>query len=208
MIIDCKCNEFVDKLASSEPVPGGGGASALAGALGTALGSMVANLTMGKKKYQHVQDDIKRILKDARQLQLELMSLVDKDAKAFEPLSKAYGLPKDTEEERKKRDEIMEQALRQACSVPLEIMERAVEAIALHEELVEKGSKLAISDVGVGVLLCKAALMGGSLNVYINTKLMKDREYAEKINARADKMLEEAVSRADSVYKEVQRKIR
>ena len=208
MIIDCKCNEFVDKLASSEPVPGGGGASALAGALGTALGSMVANLTMGKKKYQHVQDDIKRILKDARQLQLELMSLVDKDAKAFEPLSKAYGLPKGTEEERKKRDEIMEQALRQACSVPLEIMERAVEAIALHEELVEKGSKLAISDVGVGVLLCKAALMGGSLNVYINTKLMKDREYAEKINARADKMLEEAVSRADSVYKEVQRKIR
>ncbi len=208
MIIDCNCNEFVDKLASGAPVPGGGGASALAGALGTALGSMVANLTMGKKKYQHVQDDIKRILKDARQLQLELMSLVDKDAKAFEPLSKAYGLPKDTEEERKKRDEIMEQALRQACSVPLEIMERAVEAIALHEELVEKGSKLAISDVGVGVLLCKAALMGGSLNVYINTKLMKDREYAEKINARADKMLEEAVSRADSVYKEVQRKIR
>ncbi len=208
MITNCNCNEFVDKLASGAPVPGGGGASALAGALGTALGSMVGNLTLGKKKYQDVEDDIKRILKDAQELQQQLMTLIEKDAQVFGPLSKAYGLPRNTEEEKKKRNEIMEQALRQACSVPLEIMEKAIEAIALHEELVSKGSKLAISDVGVGVLLCKAAVMGGSLNVFINTKLMKDREYADRINARADRMLEDAIDRADRVYKEVEQKIR
>jgi len=206
--IEYSCKEFTDALASGAPVPGGGGASALVGALGTALGSMVGNLTLGKKKYESVQDDIKAILEKAQLLKEQLLSLVDKDAEVFEPLSKAYGLPKNTEEEKRKRDEIMENALRMACSVPVEIMEKAMEAIALHEELATKGSRIAISDVGVGVLLCKSALMGASLNVFINTKLMKDRQYADEINSRVDEMLKSGIKRADAVYMEVESGLR
>ncbi len=208
MYIEYSCKEFTDALASGAPVPGGGGASALVGALGTALGSMVGNLTLGKKKYESVQDDIKAILEKAQLLKEQLLSLVDKDAEVFEPLSKAYGLPKNTEEEKRKRDEIMENALRMACSVPVEIMEKAMEAIALHEELATKGSRIAISDVGVGVLLCKSALMGASLNVFINTKLMKDRQYADEINSRVDEMLKSGIKRADAVYMEVESGLR
>ncbi|NSW89801.1 MAG: cyclodeaminase/cyclohydrolase family protein [Firmicutes bacterium] len=204
MLTGKTCREFVDILASREPVPGGGGASAFVGALGMALGSMVGNLTLGKKKYADVQEDIQAILKKAEILQEELITLVEKDAEVFEPLSKAYGLPKNTEEEKKRRDEVMEEALRTACSVPLQIMEKSLEAIELHEELALKGTRIAISDVGVGVLFCKSALMGASLNVFINTKMMKDREYAAKINKRVEEMLEEGKKRADRVYNEVE----
>jgi len=203
-MLEKSCIEFTDMLASGAPVPGGGGASAMVGALGTALGSMVGNLTLGKKKYESVQEDIKVILEKAKVLQQKLLTLVEKDAEVFEPLSKAYGLPRNTEEEKKKRDEVMEEALKLACSVPIEIMEKSLEAIALHEELAVKGTRLAISDVGVGVLFCKSALMGASLNVFINTKLMKDREYAQSINGTTEKMLEEGMTKADRIYSEVE----
>ena len=208
MITDKNCKEFINILSSKEPVPGGGGASALVGAIGMALGSMVGNLTLGKKKYENFQDDIKIILQKAKELQDELVMLVEKDAEVFEPLSKAYGLPKNTEEEKAKRNVIMEEALRKACSVPLEIMRKTLETIELHEQLLMKGTKLAISDVGVGVIFCKSALMGASLNVFINTKLMKDRLYAEKINNETEKMLREGTERADRIYKAVEQEVR
>ncbi|HHW30417.1 MAG TPA: cyclodeaminase/cyclohydrolase family protein [Clostridiaceae bacterium] len=203
-MVEKSCKEFVEMLASSAPVPGGGGASAMVGSLGVALASMVGNLTLGKKKYEHFQDDIKRILEKAKELQKELLLLVEKDAEVFEPLSKAYGLPKNTEEERKIKDEILENALKSACSVPIEIMKKSLEAIYLHEELLTKGSRIVLSDVGVGVLFCKASLVGASLNVFINTKMMKDREYASKINEEAIKMLEEGKEKADAVYTAVE----
>lgn len=208
MIIDRDCNEFLDILASFAPVPGGGGASAFAGAMGIALGSMVGNLTLGKKKYEAVQEDIKQILIKADKLRCEFQELVQKDADVFEPLSKAYGLPKNTDEEKKHKEEVMEKALKQACAVPLKIMEKALEAISLHGELAEKGTKIAISDVGVGVLFCKSALIGASLNVFINTKLMKDREYADSINKKAEEMIAEGSSNADSIYSRVEAQIK
>jgi formiminotetrahydrofolate cyclodeaminase len=204
MMTEKSCIEFINDLSSAAPVPGGGGASALTGALGVALGSMVGNLTLGKKKYENVQEDITVILKKAEVLQKELITLVEEDAKVFEPLSKAYGLPKNTEEEKAKKEEVLEDALRIACSVPIKIMEKSMEAIALHEELVKKGTRIAISDVGVGVLFCKSSLMGASLNVYINTKLMKDKEYSDNINRMTEIMLKEGIERADKVYSEVE----
>ena len=208
MIIERNCSDFLEILASSAPVPGGGGASAFVGALGVALGSMVGNLTTGKKKYEHVQNDIKLILGKAEKLQEEFIDLVEKDAKVFEPLSKAYGLPKNTDEEKKIKEEVMEKALKQACGVPLEMMEKALEAMTLHEELAEKGTRIAISDVGVGILFCKSALMGASLNVFINTKLMKDREIAETINAKAEAMILEGTAKADRIYNKVEAMIK
>lgn len=208
MLTKKSCIEFADALASSAPVPGGGGASAMVGALGIALGSMVGNLTLGRKKYLDVQEDIKIILAKAKILQSELLSLVEKDAEVFEPLSKAYGLPKSTEDEIKKRDEIMEEALRLASSVPIEIMEKTMETIELHEELEAKGTKIAISDVGVGVLFCKSAFMGAALNVFINTKLMKDRKYADQINAKVDELLQNGIEKADKIYRAVENSLR
>ncbi len=203
-MVEKSCTEFISVLASSAPVPGGGGASAMVGAIGVALGGMVGNLTLGKKKYENVQEDIKRILDKAAVIQSELIQLVEKDAEVFEPLSKAYGLPRNTDEEKAKRDEVLESALKLACSVPVMIMEKAIEAISLHEELAGKGTRLAISDVGVGVLFCKAALQGASLNVFINTKLMKDRDYAQKMNRRTEEMLDDGIRRSDKVFAEVE----
>ena len=208
MITNKSCMEFLAELSSAAPVPGGGGASAMVGAMGGALGSMVANLTLGKKKYASVQADIEIIVNKAEALRNELVLLVDKDAEVFEPLSKAYGLPKNTDEEKRVKQETLERALRLACSVPLEIMHKAIQAMALHEELAQKGTKIAISDVGVGVLFCKSALMGASLNVFINTKLMKDRLYAEDVNQKAQAMLTEGMTKADRIYQAVEDAIR
>lgn len=176
-------------LAGAAPVPGGGGASALAGALGMALGNMVGSLTLGKKKYADVQVDIIKLKARADGLQRELLDLVRRDAEAFEPLARAYGLPKDSEAEKAEKAKVMEAALRAAAAVPLEIMEKCGEAICLLEAFGEKGTAIAISDVGVGAALCGAALEGAALNVFINTKAMADAAFAEEMNRRAQALL-------------------
>ena len=165
------CTEFVEVLASKAPVPGGGGASALVGAVGTALGNMVGSLTVGKKKYADVEDEMWELKAKCDQLQKDFLRLIERDAEVFEPLSKAYGMPRETEEEKAEKARVMEIVLKDACSVPMEIMEKCCEAIELIVEFGAKGSKLAISDAGVGAAFCKAALKGASLNVYINTEI-------------------------------------
>lgn len=207
MFIEYSCVDFTDRLSSKSPVPGGGGASAMVGALGIALGSMVCNYTIGKKKYKNVEEDVRLVLQKAKKLQDEYLELVDRDAEVFKPLSRAYKMPKKTKEERIKKAETMEQSLKNACTVPLRIMEISHEAINLHEELANKGSKIVISDVGVGVLFCKAALQGGSLNVYINTSSIKDTEFVEKANKKAMKLLDKGIQKADRVYENIQNKI-
>lgn len=197
------CESFIQVLASKKPVPGGGGAAALAGAIGTALGNMVGSLTLGKKKYADVQDDIVSLKAKANLLQDELLALVRRDAEVFEPLSRAYGLPKETEEEKAEKARVMEEALREACSVPVEIMEKCCAAIELHREFAAKGAAIAISDVGCGVTLCRAALQAASLNVFINTKSMADRAYAEEINGKANGLLRDYVAQADEIYAQV-----
>ena len=127
----------------------------------------------------------------------------ERDAEVFEPLSKAYGMPRETEEEKAEKARVMEIVLKDACSVPMEIMEKCCEAIELIVEFGAKGSKLAISDAGVGAAFCKAALKGASLNVYINTKSMADREYAEELNKKADAMLEKYTKIADETFESV-----
>lgn len=201
------CESFIEKLASKNPIPGGGGASALVGAIGIALGSMVGSLTVGKKKYADVEQDILKIKEKSNLLQNRLLNLVEQDAIAFEPLSKAYGLPKETEEQKAAKQQVMEKALKEACEVPLEIMRVCCEAIVLLEEYTEKGSAIAISDAGVGAVCCKSALMGASLNVLINVNSMTDKEYAEKTRKEMDSLLLEYTKRADAVYEKVVKKI-
>lgn len=198
------CERFTALLASESPVPGGGGAAALVGAVGTALGNMVGSLTLGKKKYADVQEDIERLNGEAGALQAELLELITRDAEVFEPLSRAYGLPKDTPEALAEKERVMEQALRECCEVPLRLMALCGRAIELHGEYEKKGSAIAISDVGCGVACCSAALRSASLNVYINTKSMKDRAFAEEANARAAALISKYVPLADEIFARVE----
>lgn len=203
MMLEMKTTEFLEHLSSREPVPGGGGASAAVGAFGAALGMMVAALTVGKKKYKDAEEEIAAASEELGRLKDRLIRLTDKDAEAFEPLSKAYGLPRNTEEEQKIRDQVMEEALGQASMVPLEIMETVLSTMDLLKIMGEKGSTLARSDVGAGILFAQAALEGASLNVFINTRLMKDRRRAEELNSRAEQMIEEGSRKKEAIYRQV-----
>ena len=203
MFTEGSLEDFVKVLGSEAPVPGGGGAAALVGAVGVALGNMVASLTVGKKKYADVENEMISLGSKANILQSELLELVEKDAKAFEPLAKAYGLPKETEEQKAEKARILEEALRIACTAPIEIMEKCCIAIDMQREFALKGSALAVSDAGVGVEFCKAALKGASLNVFINTKAMTDREYAERVNRQTNAILEKYTRDADEIFDSV-----
>lgn len=203
-MVSMRCVDFADVLASKAPVPGGGGASALVGALGVALGNMVGSLTVGKKKYAAVEADILAAMEKAEALRKKLLCLVDEDAEAFGPLSKAYGIPRDDPI----RETAMEDALKTAYEVPMVIMRTVCLAIDLMMEFAEKGTALAISDAGVGAVCCKAALQGASLNVFINTKLMKNREYALAVEKEASGMLGRYCALADHIYDTVVGKIR
>lgn len=202
--VDKTCTEFVEALSTKAAVPGGGGAAALAGAIGAALGSMVCNLTIGKRKYAENEEKIKLILERAKELEKELMKMIDDDAECFLPLSKAYGMKANTEEEKKIKQETLEKALKDACGVPIQIVKTAFEAIKLHEELVDIGSRLAISDVGVGVQCLRAALISGQLNVLINITSIKDEQYVEGVRKETEPLVKEGSEIADKVYNKVE----
>lgn len=192
-------DKFLAELASSAPTPGGGGAAALCGALGIALGNMVGNLTLGKKKYADVQEDITALNSRAEALRADFAALIDADAEAFAPLSRAYSIPKDAPG----RDEIMESALLRAAEPPLEIMRKCAEALDVIADYAAKGSALAVSDAGCAAALCGAALQAAALNVRINTKSMKNRAAAEEIDAETDELLQKYSTIAQEIYKRV-----
>lgn len=202
------CEDFLQALSSKEPVPGGGGASALVGAVGTALGGMVGSLTLGKKKYKDVEADIQRMMDESQQLQDQLLDLTQRDAEAFAPLAKAYGMPKETKEQQEEKARVLEQALNDACQVPLEIMEKCCQGIDLCGGFADQGSVMAISDAGAGASFCRAALQSASLNVYINTKSMRDRMRAEEINKKTDTLLACYMKKADEILERVLRTIK
>ncbi len=193
------CRKFVEVLASNAPAPGGGGAAALVGAIGTALGNMVGSLTVGKKKYAEVAEEIIALKAKCDALQTELLDQVEADDKGFIPLAKAYGIPKDDPN----RDEIMEKATITACAVPMHIMELCCEALDCIAIFAAKGSRLAVSDAGCGAVCCKAALQAASLNVFINTKTLKNREVAEEMNAKCLGMMDKYCRLADEIFQSV-----
>lgn len=201
------CEDFVEVLSTSAPVPGGGGASALVGAIGMALGGMVGSLTTGKKKYAEVEEDIQRLLAESRQIQAKLLALVLRDAEVFEPVAKAYGMPTATDEEKAQKQQVMEKVLREAALVPAEIMDQCFAALEVTAEFAEKSSTLAVSDAGVSATVCRAGLEGASLNVYINTKMMKDREFADRLNRETQEKVTRGAKLAEEIFTNVTRKL-
>lgn len=207
-LMNLSCEAFLEDLAGSAPAPGGGGAAALVGAAGAALGNMVGSLTIGKKKYAAVEADILIMNRRAAALRKRLEGLVQADADAFTPLAAAYKLPKETPEQQAHKAAVLEAALEAACAVPLEIMSACCEGIALAAEYAEKGSVMAVSDAGCAALFCKAALQAAGLNVSINTRLMADKAHAAALNAQADAMLAEFVPQADQIYEKLTHSLR
>ncbi len=196
-MVDQTCSAFIEVLASKAPVPGGGGAAAMGGAIGMALSNMVGNLTVGKKKYADVEGEVKELIAKGEGIILKLKKLVDKDAEVFEPLSKAYGLPKNTPEEAKIKEETMENCCKTACGVPMEIMRAAFEGIKIHARMGEIGTMIAISDVGCGVVFLKSALISGSLNVIINLNTIKDQAFCSTTRKEMDDLLNTGSKIAD-----------
>ena len=196
---DMSLKDFAQELAAKTSVPGGGGAAALAAALGAGLGSMVGVFTVGKAKYAAVEPDILKLMEKAEDLRIQLLNCIDEDAEGFEPLSRAYGIPKDAPG----RDEELEKCLHNAAAVPMKIAELSCQVIELAEEFAAKGSTLMISDAGCSAVLAWAALYAAVLNVRVNTKLMKDRDYAEKLNVRADELMNTYWKKADVTYESV-----
>lgn len=203
-LVEHTCAEFAQALASKEPVPGGGGAAALAGALGAALCSMVGNFTTGKKTYAAVEDDVCRMLAEANAVRTCLLELVDEDAKAFLPLSRAYAIPRDDPS----RVRILEEATQGACAAPLQMMRQTCRAIGLLEEMGQKGSRMLLSDVACGALLCRAALEAASINVFVNTRTLRDRDFADATEAVVDQMLATYVPRAEACATAITQRLR
>lgn len=200
MLTQQSLREFAALLASKNPVPGGGGAAALTAALGIALNSMVANFSIGKKKFIDDKEKHEELLRRGEVLREKLIDLVDKDAEFFEPLSKAYVMTSNNEEERKQKEEVLQKCLKVACSAPMETLEYTYDAIIMHKEIVNISSKNIISDVGVGVQCLKAALNSAYLNVLINLNSITDASYVTENKEKAEKFLSRGNLVADEVY--------
>jgi len=202
-LTNLSCNDFAGELASKKPVPGGGGAAALAGALGVALNTMVANYSIGKKKLMQYEKQHYAIIKKGETLRLELLNLIEKDAENFEPLSRAYVMNSTTDKEKKEKEDFLQKCLKIACSAPMETLNLVYEGILLHEELVDISSKTIISDVGVGIQCLRAALNSAYLNVLINLNSITDEEYVTINKEKSKKLLEDGIKKADAIYEKV-----
>lgn len=192
-------NEFTAALASRASVPGGGSASALAGALAAALGGMVGELTVGKKQYAAAEPILRELLGQAEELREALLACVEKDAAALAPLAEAYAIPKDDPA----RAETLEACLRAAAAPPMEVLELTARTVELLRSFADMGSPLAVSDAAVGAALAAAALRGAEINVRVNTRLMRDRTAAAALDDRARTIVESALRRAEAVYNDV-----
>ncbi|MBM4428855.1 MAG: cyclodeaminase/cyclohydrolase family protein [Chloroflexi bacterium] len=207
MLLEKPVTTFLDELASSAPAPGGGSAAALAAAIGAALVSMVANLTVGKKQYVDVQADIQRILTRSEELRHRCQDLLQRDVAAYTEVSRAFKMPRDTEDQKALRDVAMQKALKDATAVPMELAEVCVDILDLCPESAEKGNKNAVSDVGVGALLAEAALRAAALNVLINLGSIKDVAFVQKERARLDSLLEGKAELKEQIVKDVEAKL-
>lgn len=207
MLIDKKVSNFLDELASGSPTPGGGSVAALAGALGAALISMVSNLTIGKKKYEEVEEDIKKIRSSSEKLRYELNQLIEEDVKTFNNFMATYKMPKETEEEIRRRAEKMQESLVKAAKVPLRVAYQCLDILKLSKEVAEKGNVNLVSDAGVAVLIAEAALESALLNVKINLKMIRDDKVKIELSSSIKEILLKKNGQKEKVLEIVRQKI-
>lgn len=201
------CDLFISELGSSAPVPGGGSAAALVGAVGIALGTMVGELTTGKKTYAAYEEEIQQLIGRSRVITDKMKAAVQKDIDSFKPLSDVYRMPNSSDEEKAVRREAMQKALTPAAEAPLELAELCVEALETLDRYSEIGSRLAISDAATGSVMCLAALKSARLNVLVNTRMMEDTGLRERLEARADDAMSRGTEISRVTYERVENKL-
>jgi len=206
-IKDIAVEPFLEALASRSATPGGGSAAAIIGAMGASLVSMVCNLTIGKKKYAEVEDEMKDILAKAEALRVKLTAMIEDDVKAFDAVMGAYGMAKETDAEKEVREKAIQAALKQATEVPLRCCQAAREVIDLAATASDKGNLNVISDAGVAVLAAYAALRSAALNVFINTRMITDKPFAEAKLKELEALLAGAESATENAYGVVKEKL-
>ncbi|KYK23355.1 hypothetical protein AYK24_01035 [Thermoplasmatales archaeon SG8-52-4] len=202
-----KINTFLSELASSSPAPGGGSVAALSGSLGAALSSMVCNLTIGKEKYTDVQDEIKKVLKKSEEIRKRLTKLIDKDTQAFNDVIKAFKMPKETEEQKKKRSQAIQEGYKKAASVPLDTAKTCEKIIDLAKAVAEKGNQNSITDSAVSALMAQAGIESAVLNVKINLGSIKDETFVKNISSELDKLCKNSKAKTEEILKIVNSKI-
>jgi glutamate formiminotransferase/formiminotetrahydrofolate cyclodeaminase len=207
MLIDKKVSNFLNELASNSPTPGGGSVAALAGALGAALISMVGNLTVGKKKYEDVEEDIKKIISSSEKLRYELSQLIEEDVKVFNNFMSTYKMPKETEDEKKVRAEKIQESLIEAAKVPLKVAYKCLDILSLSKEVAEKGNINVVSDAGVAVLMAEAALESAILNVRINLRMIKNEKVRAELSSSIKEILLKEKGQKEKVLEIVGEKI-
>ena len=199
-LAELKTAEFVDLLGSDAPAPGGGSAAALEGALGAALTAMVCGLTVGKKKYAEFQELAEEAQKKATDLKARFVDVMDRDTEAFNVVSAAFGMPKETDEEKAARSAAIQKGLEGCTKTPFEMMELAVETLELTASILGKSNDSAASDLGVSALSLRAAVQGAWLNVLINIGSLKNKELAADYQAKGEALLAKALPLADQIY--------
>ena len=191
-LTELTCREFLNRLASNAPTPGGGGGAAMAGALAVALASMVGNLTVGKEKFVKSEAEMQELLKEAEALRSQFLQLVNADAEVFNEFMTCYRLPKATDEEKQQRNQAIQNAAKRAAEVPLQIAEASLKVMHIAKRMAEIGNLTAITDAAVSSIMGRAALRSAAYNVVVNLKLIKDEEYNQKMYAKLGAMQQEA----------------
>jgi formiminotetrahydrofolate cyclodeaminase len=207
VITQSSIDEFLDRLASGDPTPGGGSAAAIIGAMGAALVSMVCNVSFGKKGYEAAEPELRAVLAKSEALRRRLSGMVAEDVAAFDGLMAAYKLPKASEEEKAHRADTIQTTLKRATEVPLECARACSEVVDLARRAAHHGYKHVISDAGVGVAAADAALKSAALNVFINAPLLKDRRFADAAVAEIERLVEASGADSEATYAAVRAKL-
>lgn len=198
---------FIDEISSSSPTPGGGSVSAFCGVLGVSLGLMVCNLTIGKKKYESVQEEILEIKNQLENFKEKFVELYDRDSQAFDKVMEAFKLPKETNEEKSKRTEAIESATIEATEVPINVIKTSLDALNHLIKLSEIGNQNSLSDAGVAIQLMRSCAEGAMLNVLINTKSLNDRNRAMNLILNAAQALTEVEKKSDEALSLIKKKL-
>ena len=206
-LVDMNINDFLDELASNSPAPGGGSVAALSGALGTALSSMVCNLTVGKENYKEVQDEIKDVLEKSEKLRIKLTNLIDEDTNAFNDVMNAFKMPKETEQQKEERKKAIQNGYKIAAKVPLETAKTCEDILDIALIIAKIGNKNSITDVAVSALMAQAGVKSAILNVKINLGSIKDGEFVKNTAMVIDKLQKNADEKTNEIIKIVEKSL-
>lgn len=207
MNIDDSIRNYLDEISSSSPTPGGGNVSAFSGAVACNLGIMVCNLTIGKKKYIDVEEEMKDIKFELAVSKEEFLNLAERDNEAFEKVMASFKLPKETDEQKKERNENIESATLEAAEVPAEVLRSCSKIMPLFQTLAVKGNQNSVSDAGVAVSLISTAAEGAFLNVLINCSSLSNQTVAREILKKNEIMLAEVKNLSSTIISDIKKKL-